>query len=87
MHPVLCEYWWRDESARIEQRAKMAPAVREATVGEASWRSSRAVRVLATVKSGWRRAGLIPGGALAYGQRVGGHWSRPATAAISGKRG
>jgi hypothetical protein len=88
MHPVLFEYWWRNESARVEQRAKTAPAVREATLGEASWRSSRALRMLGTVRSGWRRAGLVPAGALAYGQRVGGHRSPPATAAtLSGKRG
>jgi hypothetical protein len=29
MHPMLFECWWRGETARVEQRAKMA-AAREA---------------------------------------------------------
>jgi hypothetical protein len=62
MHPMLFEYWWRDESARIQQRAEMAAVLKEAIFG-ARTSSSRAARLSATLGSGWRRAGraaLVP---------------------------
>lgn len=87
MHPMLFEYWWRDEPARIQKRAEMAASMREAKLGEAGLGSSRAVRVLETVSSGWPRAARASAGALAFGQRVWGRLSAPMPATTSGKRG
>ena len=87
MHPMLFECWWRNETARVEQRAHMA-AAREARLGEALAPSSRAVRVLGTVRSRLHPAGLVRAGGLAYGQRLGGHRLPPVAAVtISGKEG
>lgn len=73
MHPMLFEYWWRNESARVQRRAEMAAAVREARLGSAPGRSSRAVRVGGTVGSGWRRVRLTPEKSAAMKREIP-HW-------------
>jgi hypothetical protein len=84
MHPMLFEY---RESARVQQRAEMATAVREAKLGEAGWGPVRAVRVPAKLGSGLRRARRVSAGVLAFGQRVPRRLSLPVAATISGRRG
>ena len=87
MHPMLFESWWRNESARVQERAEMAAAVMGAKPGKDGGRWSRAGRRLGTVRSG-RRTGRIQADALTFGPRVAGHLSPPVTTtATYGKRG
>ncbi len=74
MHPMQFEFWWRNDSARIQQRAEMAAAVREAKFGEARRRWGRRARLLETVRSGWR--GPARAGALATSLRTAGRGCR-----------
>jgi hypothetical protein len=87
MQPMLFEYWWRDESARLQRRAEMASALREAKLGKVSRRSSGAGRLLGTVRTGRREPGRVQAGALAFRQWVTGHVSLPVTGSIYGRRG
>ena len=54
MHPTLFEYWWRDESARVQQQAEMTVAVKNARLERVCERSSWAVQMWGTVGSGRR---------------------------------
>jgi len=87
MHPTLFERWWRNESARVQQRAEMAAVIEETRRKRDRERSSWAVRVSTKLGSGLRRAGRVSAGVLDFGQRVPRRLSLPVAATIPGKRG
>jgi len=87
MRPTLFEHWWRNESARVQQRAEMAAVVEETRLKRDRELSSWAVRVSTKLGSGLRRARRVSAGVLDFGQRVPRRLSLPVAATISGKRG
>jgi hypothetical protein len=93
MHPTLFDYWWRsesarvNESARVKQRIEMAAAVQGARLETARGRSTWAVRVPAKLGSRLRGAEQVSAGVLHFGQPAPRRLSLSVIATSWGKRG